>query len=103
MKKTAAIALIALLLLSAMPPAQGLADSSLPDGYALEKGIDALRSEMKNRESGDKERVAKFAFESKLAQKMAESSKNDNPLPPNDLPPIELDPDNKDKKIESSV
>ena len=67
----------------------------------LESGMDALRTEMKNRETGDKERVAKFAFESKLAQKMAESVKNTNDSLLNNLPPIELEPDDKDKKEES--
>ena len=67
----------------------------------LESGMDALRTEMKNRETGDKERVAKFAFESKLAQKMAEIVKNTNDSLPNNLPPIELEPDDKDKKEES--
>ena len=69
----------------------------------LEKGIDALRDEIKNRETGDKERVAKFAFESKLAQKVAENDKNDGPSPLDDLLPIELEPENRDKKKESSV
>ena len=68
----------------------------------LEKGIDALRTEMKTRETGEKERVAKFAFESKLAQKVSENDKNDEPSPLADLLPIELDPDdNKDKKEKS--
>ncbi len=68
----------------------------------LEKGIDALRTQMKTRETGEKERVAKFAFESKLAQKVSENDKNDEPSPLADLLPIELDPDdNKDKKEKS--